>query len=105
MRYLGNDRRIHRVYVTRNTEYHVRRDVCVAVRDRRSGHWVPAHLALQGRIRGGLNYFEQGGYTANDGDPSVGESLFLTTDGRDLVTSPVVAIERPVRQIVDAYPN
>ena len=31
------ERRIHKVYVTRNTEYHVRRNVCIAVLDRKSG--------------------------------------------------------------------
>ena len=30
-----------KLFVTRNTEYHVRKDVCVAVKDRRSGeHWA-----------------------------------------------------------------
>ena len=37
MGYQGPDRRIHRVFVTRNTEYHVRAGVCVAVRDLRGG--------------------------------------------------------------------
>ena len=30
MSYEGPERRIHRVFVTRNTEYHVRQDRCVA---------------------------------------------------------------------------
>ena len=34
----GPDRRRHRVYVTKNTEYHFRDGFCVAVRDRRRQH-------------------------------------------------------------------
>ncbi len=30
---VGSERRIHRVFVTKNTEYHVRWQTCVAVRD------------------------------------------------------------------------
>jgi len=35
MGYLGKEGRIHGVFVTRNREYHVRRKVCVGVRERR----------------------------------------------------------------------
>ena len=43
--YDGPERRIHKVYVTRNTEYHVRAGLCVAVRPRK-GEWVTDHHAL-----------------------------------------------------------
>ena len=43
------ERRRHRVYVTRNTEYHFRDGFCVAVRDRRSGDFLQGHLAVQRR--------------------------------------------------------
>ena len=46
MGYLGKERRIHRIFVTRNSEYHVRRNVCVGVRDRRSGEWLAGHMAF-----------------------------------------------------------
>ena len=39
MSYEGSDRRVHQVFVTRNTEYHVRAELCVAVRDRGLGRW------------------------------------------------------------------
>ncbi len=104
MAYAGTDRRIHRVYVTRNTEYHVRRNLCVGVRDRRTGAWVRGHLALRSRVSGGLRFFDTGGVRPNDGEPGIGESLFFSADGRDLVTSPIVAIERPVRDVVRQYP-
>jgi hypothetical protein len=66
MGYLGKERRIHRIFVTRNSEYHVRRNVCVGVRDRRSGEWL--------------------------------------SGGRDLITSPVLNVERPPREVVHHYP-
>lgn len=104
MGFSGTDRRIHKVYVTRNTEYHVRRNHCVAVRDRRSGSWVQGHLAVSSRVSGGLKFFDNGSVCPNDGDPSIGESVFFSADGRDLVTSPVVAVERPQAVVVGQYP-
>ena len=103
MRYIGRERRIHHVFVTRNTEYHVRRNECVAVRDSRTGEWMQGHLALRSRVWGGLTFPSAGGVRASDGVPSVGESLFFVASGRDLVTSPIVRIERPVREIVEQY--
>lgn len=103
MGYQGKDRRIHKVFVTRNTEYHIRRDTCVAVKDRRSGEWLRAHLALRNRVHGGLRFGLHGGIHPNVGQPSIGDSLFFHTAGRDLVTSPVLSIERPVRKLVQEY--
>ena len=98
------ERRIHKVFVTRNTEYHMRKDVCVAVRDRRSGEWLGGHLAIRQRIHGGLRFTRAGGILPNVGAPSIGESIFFHARGRDLVTSPVLSIERPERKIVTIYP-
>lgn len=105
MGYVGNERRIHRVFVTRNTEYHVRKKLCVGVRDRRSGEWLKGHLAVRSELSGGLRFNNQGGITPNEGNPSVGEAIFFEASGRDLVTSPVVAVERPEKVIVTAYPR
>jgi len=105
MRYVGSERRIHRVFVTRNTEYHVRKDRCVAVRDRRTGDWVQGHLALASQVSGGLQFHDSGGITPNEGNPNVGESLFFCSAGRDLVTSAVIAIKRPEKAIVARYPH
>ena len=38
------------------------------------------------------------------GLPTVGESLFFIAAGRDLITSPVLNVERPPREVVHAYP-
>ncbi len=99
----GADRRRHRVYVTRNTEYHFRDGFCVAVRDRRTGDFLHGHLALRRRMHGGLKFYLNGAIVPNPGEPKVGEALYFATDGRDLVTSPLEAVERPSKEIVQAY--
>ncbi len=54
--YPGPERRVHRMYVTRNTEYHFRGEVCVAVRDRKTGRWLDSHLAVNRRLTGGVRF-------------------------------------------------
>ena len=103
--YRGADRRRHRIYVTHNTEYHVRDGFCVAVRDRQTGNFMHGHLALARRVHGGLKFFESGGIQANPGEPRPGESLYFASEGRDLVTSPLEGVERPARDVVAAYPS
>ncbi|MBI2896206.1 MAG: hypothetical protein HYY06_21790 [Deltaproteobacteria bacterium] len=98
------ERRIHTVYVTRNTEYHVRAGVCVAVRDRRTGGWLRGHRALTSRVHGSLRFSVTGGIMPNPGRPQPGESLYFCESGRDLVTSAVESIERPSRDVVATYP-
>jgi hypothetical protein len=99
----GPERRRHRVYVTRNTEYHFRDGFCVAVRDRKTGEFLRGHLALDRRIQGGLRFFPSGAILPNAGEPATGEALYFANDGRDLVTSPLEAIERPTKETVQAY--
>jgi hypothetical protein len=103
--FAGPERRRHRVYVTKNTEYHFRDGFCVAVRDRRSGDFLQGHLALRRRIHGGIKFYRSGAIVPNPGEPVVGESLYFATDGRDLVTSPLEGVERPTKEIVHAYPS
>jgi hypothetical protein len=103
--YKGPDRRRHRVYVTKNTEYHFRDGFCVAVRDRRTGEFLHGHLALERRIDGGLKFFENGGIAPNPGEPKTGESLYFATQGPDLVTSPLMGVERPSKEVSQAYPG
>lgn len=98
------ERRIHTVYVTRNTEYHVRRDVCVAVRDRRTGQWLRGHQAVSSRVRGALRFSMRGGIDPNPGKPREGECLYFSELGRDLVTSAIESVQRPAREIVGQYP-
>ena len=100
----ASERRRHRVYVTKNTEYHFRDGYCVAVRDRRTGEFLHGHLALRRRVHGGIKFYLNGAIVPNPGDPRPGEALYFATDGRDLVTSPLEAVERPSKEIAAAYP-
>lgn len=97
------DRRRHRVYITRNTEYHFRDGLCVAVRDRRTGTFMQTHLALRRRVHGGLRFSLNGAIVANPGEPRPGEALYFEWAERDLVTSPLERIERPAREVVETY--
>jgi hypothetical protein len=101
----GPERRRHRVYLTRNTEYHFRDGFCVAVRDRRTNEFLHGHLALRRRIHGGLKFFMNGAIVPNMGEPQPGEALYFAYEGRDLVTSPLEAVERPAKNVVAAYPS
>jgi hypothetical protein len=101
--YDGTERRRHRVYMTRNTEYHFRDDLCVGVRDRRTGDWLPGHLALRRELFGSIQFFINGSLSPHPGEPRVGEALFFANGGRDLITSPLEKVERPAKHLVEAY--
>jgi len=101
---LERDRRRHRIYVTRNTEYHVRDGFCVAVRDRRSGEFLRGHMARGRRVQGGLR-FVPGAIVPHVGEPEMGDCLYFSADGRDLVTSSLLEVGRPSKELTQAYPN
>ena len=103
--YDGRERRQHRMYVTRNTEYHFRGETCVAVRDRKTGRFLHAHLAVQRTLSGGVKYQSNGTAVPSCAPPRVGEALYFGDDGRELVTSICASIERPERKLVAAYPS
>jgi hypothetical protein len=102
-KFTGPERRRHRVYVTRNTEYHFRDGFCVAVRDRRTGDFLESHVALRRRVHGGIRFFLNGGIQPNLGEPRPGEALYFAADGNDIVTSTVLSVERPSREVVSSY--
>lgn len=104
-RYSGPERRHHRVYVTRNTEYHFRDDVCVAVRDVRSKQWLESHLAVDRRLTGGVRMVASGCAIPTSAPPKLGESLYFGDEGRELVTSALCSVARPERAVVRAYPS
>ena len=103
--YAGHERRQHRMYVTRNTEYHFRGQTCVAVRDRKTGRFLHSHLAVQRTLSGAVRYQDNGTAIPSGAQPRVGEALYFGTDGRELVTSLCSSIERPERRLVAAYPS
>jgi hypothetical protein len=101
MSFQGPERRRHKLYVTKNTEYHVRDGIVVAVRERGQEDWDVKHsavgLAICGRI-------ESGTYAPIEGDPTPGDRLYLAAGDDDVVTSTVIAVERPAREAVASYP-
>ena len=105
--YRGPERRHHRVLVTLNSEYHCRDCVCVAVRDRRTLQFVAEHPALGKHISGALRLNPNGGIeSATIGtDPNPGEQICFAADDeeRTVITSPLSAVERPPRDIVETY--
>src|SRR4029079_8985464 len=78
MIYEGTERRRHRVYVTRNTEYHTRDGICVAVRDRTSQSFRNAHIALNLKIEGGVRVYSNGACVPNVISPLPGDAIFFT---------------------------
>lgn len=103
MPYEGPERRIHKVFVTRNTEYHLKGATCVGVRDRESGEWLRSHFAVERPVVGAIKFFDSGAMSASPGLPRVGESMYFEDLGRDLVTSCVVSVERPRPEVVAEY--
>lgn len=90
----GN-RRQHRVFSTMHTEYHLRQDECVGVRDRASGEWFRHHAAL--RLRA-IQVPQVGADT-----DWIGRRLQFWGEFDDVTTSPVVAVARPERAALRGY--
>lgn len=106
----GKERRRHRVFITRNTEYHLRDNVCVAVRDRTSKRWAEGHLALRLRVEGAVRVHSNGALIPTFTPPASGDALFFTyrTDEgeeRQLVTSRIEEVGRPPKSDVTSYPS
>jgi hypothetical protein len=101
------ERRTRFVYVTRNTEYHVQGEICVAVRDRDSGRWNEGHAAVRRRLEGGVRVFPNGAVVPMLAPPSVGQPLYFDLDedeeGDQLVTSRVQEINRPSLEDLAKY--
>jgi hypothetical protein len=104
----GAERRRHRLVVTRNTEYHLRDGVVVAVRDRQSKRWCEGHIAVDLRLQGGVRFFDNGAVIPSLEEPKPGDAMFFSYrseggDERQLVTSRIEAIDRPAKRDVLAY--
>lgn len=104
MKYKGKERRTRRMYITRNTEYHFAGDRCIAVRDRNRGTWLLSHQALDRALSGAIRFREGGDAYPTLEEPKVGDALFFGSKGPDVITSLVASIERPSKELVEAYP-
>jgi hypothetical protein len=102
--YTGPERRRRKVYLTRNTEYHFSDGVCVAVRHRDSGRWRLAHVTLQRQLSGSVCFSEHGDVHPKAGPPNVGDSLYFSADGVDVITSTLTDVARPLPQTIATYP-
>lgn len=105
--YQGPDRRRRRVYVTQNHEYHCKDGICVAVRDTRTGVFVPKHPAVGKTVTSALVF--KGGGIESIAPPEAatpGQRIHFAEDAedrRDVLTSALKAVERPPREIVAQY--
>jgi hypothetical protein len=109
--YSGPERRRHRVFVTRNSEYHCRDGVCVAVRDRKTGEFLREHTALGRRMSASVHFSRDGrieGISAPD-EAHPGEQLCFSSaadeEHGDVITSPLKTVERPPKEVVLRYSN
>lgn len=94
------ERRRHRRFITRNTEYHLRDEACVAVRCRNTGAWISDHPALGTLLAGGL---KQTPFGYARGEAEEGTCLWFDAGGVDVVTSRVEAENRPEREALPHY--
>jgi hypothetical protein len=103
--YHGPERRHHRVLVTRNSEYHCRDGVCVAVRDRHTGAFDAQHPALGKGVSGGLRMNREGGIASatSGADPKPGEQICFGNDEHTLITSELSKVVRPPKNVVTTY--
>ena len=104
----GRERRRHHLFVTRNTEYHLRDNVVVAVRDRQSKRWCEGHIAVALKREGGVRFFDNGAVVPSLEAPKPGEAMFFSYkndrgEERQLVTSRIEVIDRPAKRDVLAY--
>ena len=97
------DRRRHKMFVTENTEYHLKENICVGIRSLRSGEWITKAKALNARLIGGIRSIVEVKLAAPS-FPQIGESLlFMTDDGEDVVTTKLMDIRRPPREALEFY--
>jgi hypothetical protein len=83
------------IYLTKNTEYHVRNRICTAIRDRASGRFVSDHRALNRRLAGAMRLTLRDA-RLNTGEPRPGQGLCFELDEGVLLTSAIEAIEARV---------
>ncbi|MBV70840.1 MAG: hypothetical protein CMH52_05770 [Myxococcales bacterium] len=97
----GRERRRHRLFVTQNTEYHLREQLCVGVRDLWSGRWRDDHPAVGRRLFGAVVPGPDGLEPINE--PSVNCLLWFENGENDILTSRLTAITRPPKNVLVRY--
>lgn len=97
----GIERRRNRLFVTQNTEYHLRGRECVAVRDLWSGRWLREHPALGRRLFGAVMPSEKGLEPLSE--PKSGCLLWFENGDNDILTSKISAFGRPPKTALRHY--
>lgn len=97
----GPERRQHRIFVTRNTEYHLRGRTCVAVRDVWTGRWARQHPALGRRLFGAVTPGQNGLEPVSE--PRTGTILWFENGDDDILTSMLTYVSRPPRSALIHY--
>ena len=87
-----------KLYLTYRSEYLVLSDLCVGVRDRRSGAWQPLHAAACAHLLGPVDSRTQTPLVRST--VRVGEQLCFLPSVRRVVSGPVVAIEEPASALL-----
>ena len=108
MSYEGQNRRRHRIIVTRNTEYHLRDNVVIAVRDRGSKRWAEGHLAVNLKVEGGVRIYDNGAAIPSLDEPREGDAMYFSYANdlgqtRQLITSKIEKVERTPKRDVLTY--
>lgn len=97
------ERRHNRIFVTRNTEYYLSAGLCLAVRDRRTKAWLEGHLAIGRRLSGGVRLLDNGVAVPVPQGPALGEALYFSEGGRELITSTLCSVQRAPREVVEEH--
>ena len=93
-----NERRRHRLFLTKNREYHFRDDECVGVRDRETMKWIRRHLALRAHLTGYVDHEHKFWKS-----PVKGGRLHLISEKGSVLTSPLIGILRPCKETIWSY--
>ena len=97
----GRERRRHVLYVTQNTEYHLKDDRCVGVRDLWTGRWKQGHPAVGKRLFGAVAPSTDGLEPITH--PEVNSMLWFDNGDSDIFTSRLTSITRPPKNAIDRY--
>jgi hypothetical protein len=99
------EKRKHRMFVTRNTEYHLKNGTCVGIRSRSTGDWLMHARALGARLIGTISsHDKKNAKPVTWLLPEVGDNLILlSSTGVDIVTTKVRGIHRPPIQALKYY--
>lgn len=100
--FAGTERGHHAVFVTRTREFHVRRGLVVGVRHRGEPGWLAVHAALLMQVEGHIGSRAE---RPSPDRPGIGRRLYLLGDGHTVITSQLVAVERPSNAVVQESPR